>query len=142
MHKKSLEMSKKGSSPAESDSTRCNSFCDASERRGGGNTREEAHEEELLEMEEEDMEEEVAIDLSSSSKQQQQEAGGSVRSASSPRQQSGGESDEHSWRLEEESRRQCDSSVGITGIWLAHPSGITRIATTAITSFVTMQVIT
>lgn len=98
MHKKSLEMSKKGSSPAESDSTRCESFCDASERRGSGDIREEAREEELLEMEEDDdVEEEVAIDLSSSSKQQQQqEAGGSVRSASSPRHQSSGESDEHS----------------------------------------------
>ncbi|XP_073338666.1 visual system homeobox 1 [Pagrus major] len=103
MHKKSLEMSKKCSSPPESDSARSDSFCDISERRGGGgDAREAAHEveqeeeEELLEMEDEDMEEEVAIDLSSSSKQQQQDAGGSVRSASSPRQQSGGESDEHS----------------------------------------------
>lgn len=107
MHKKSLEMSKKCSSPSESDSTRCDSFCEASERRGSGETREvEREEEELLETEdEEDMEEEVAIDLSSSSKQQQQEeAGSSVRSASSPRQQSGGESDEHSWRPVEE----CD----------------------------------
>nr|XP_046258812.1 visual system homeobox 1 isoform X1 [Scatophagus argus] len=98
MHKKSLEMSKKCTSPAESDSTHCDSFCDSSERRGGGEAREEAREmvreeeEELLEMEEE----EVAIDLSSSSKQQQQEPGGSAKSASSPRQQSGGESDEHS----------------------------------------------
>ncbi|XP_030297765.1 visual system homeobox 1 isoform X1 [Sparus aurata] len=102
MHKKSLEMSKKCSSPPESDSARSDSFCEASERRGGGGGEaRDAHEmeqeeEELLEMEDEDIEEEVAIDLSSSSKQQQQEAGGSVRSASSPRQQSGGESDEHS----------------------------------------------
>ncbi|XP_049456032.1 visual system homeobox 1 [Epinephelus fuscoguttatus] len=97
MHKKSLEMSKKCPSPRESDSTRSDSFCDASERRGGGEVREE--EEELLEMEEdEEMEDEVAIDLSSSSKQQQQqeEAGGSIRPASSPRRQSGGESDERS----------------------------------------------
>ncbi|XP_036980058.1 visual system homeobox 1 isoform X1 [Acanthopagrus latus] len=101
MHKKSLEMSKKCSSPPESDSARSDSFCEASERRGGSSEAREVHEveqeeEELLEMEDEDMEEEVAIDLSSSSKQQQQEAGGSVRSASSPRQQSGSESDEHS----------------------------------------------
>ncbi|XP_037638102.1 visual system homeobox 1 isoform X1 [Sebastes umbrosus] len=103
MHKKSLEISKKCSSPRESDSTRSDSFCDASERRigggGSGEAREVQHEareeeeEELLEME--DMEEEVAIDLSSSSKQQQQEEAG-VKSASSPRRQSVGESDERS----------------------------------------------
>ncbi|KAM3606686.1 uncharacterized protein V6R79_021275 [Siganus canaliculatus] len=99
MHKKSLEMSKKCSSPRESDSTRCDSFCDATERRGG-DAQEAEHdveheeEEEMLEMEEEDTEEEVAIDLSSSSKQQ--EAASCLRPASSPRRQSGGESDEHS----------------------------------------------
>ncbi|XP_071329612.1 visual system homeobox 1 isoform X2 [Trachinotus anak] len=97
MHKKSLEMAKKCSSPPESDSTRSDSFCDSSERRTSAEAREVEHvaaeEEELLE-EEEDMEEEVAIDLSSSSKQQQQEEGG--RCASSPRRQSGGHSDEHS----------------------------------------------
>uniref|UniRef100_A0A4W6F486 Visual system homeobox 1 n=1 Tax=Lates calcarifer TaxID=8187 RepID=A0A4W6F486_LATCA len=99
MHKKSLEMAKKCSSPPESDSARSDSFCDASERRGGGEAREvereAGEEEELQEEEEEEMEEEVAIDLSSSSKQQQQqeEAG---RSSSSPRRQSGGEPDEHS----------------------------------------------
>ncbi|KAI3362881.1 hypothetical protein L3Q82_001912 [Scortum barcoo] len=99
MHKKSLEMSKKCSSPPQSDSTRSESFCDSSERRGGACEAREAEqqeeEEELLEMEEDEMEEEVAIDLSSSSKQQQ-DAGGSTRSSSSPRRQSGGESDEHS----------------------------------------------
>ncbi|XP_023251425.1 visual system homeobox 1 isoform X1 [Seriola lalandi dorsalis] len=98
MHKKSLEMAKKCSSPRESDSARSDSFCDASERRGGGEARgverEAVEEEELLE-EEEDMEEEVAIDLSSSSKQQQQQEEGG-RCASSPRRQSGGNSDEHS----------------------------------------------
>ncbi|XP_034537303.1 visual system homeobox 1 isoform X2 [Notolabrus celidotus] len=106
MHKKSLEMSKKCSSPPQSDPARSDSFCDAPERRGSGpcEPRQAEHEEEeLLEMEdEEEMEEEVAIDLSSSSKQQQQqqqaeEAGGSGSStASSPRRQSGGESDKHS----------------------------------------------
>ncbi|XP_070697551.1 visual system homeobox 1 [Pempheris klunzingeri] len=106
MHKKSLEMSKKCSSPP-SDSTRSDSFCDSSERRGGngGEVRQVVHmapgeeeEEELLEMEEDEMEEEVAIDLSNSSKQQQQqqEAGGSIKSTSSPRRQSSGELDEHS----------------------------------------------
>ncbi|XP_069579882.1 visual system homeobox 1 [Brachyistius frenatus] len=99
MHKKSLEMSKKCSSPPASDSTRSDSFCDASERRssGGGEARE-VEEEEELEEEEEEMEEEVAIDLSSSSKQQQQqeEGGASIRTASSPRRRSGAESDEHS----------------------------------------------
>ncbi|MEQ2304295.1 Visual system homeobox 1 [Ameca splendens] len=94
MHKKSLEMAKKGSSPPPSDSTHSNSFCDASERRAVG-AREE--EEELLEGEETE-EEEVAIDLSSSSKQQQQqeEGGGSTRTAPSPQQQSGGGSEERS----------------------------------------------
>ncbi|XP_042288442.1 visual system homeobox 1 isoform X1 [Thunnus thynnus] len=109
MHKKSLEMSKKCSSPPPSDSIRSDSFCDASERRGSGGEAREAdrevrEEEELLNEEEEEMEEEeeVAIDLSSSSKQQQQqqqqqeEGGGSLRSASSPRRQNSSESDEHS----------------------------------------------
>ncbi|XP_035811142.1 visual system homeobox 1 isoform X2 [Amphiprion ocellaris] len=94
MHKKSLEMSKKCSSPPASDCTRSDSFCDASERHSGGEAREE---EELLEEEEmeEEVEEEVAIDLSSSSKQQQQQEEGraSARTASSPRRQSGSESD-------------------------------------------------
>ncbi|MEQ2205018.1 hypothetical protein XENOCAPTIV_023200, partial [Xenoophorus captivus] len=92
MHKKSLEMAKKCSSPPPSDSTHSNSFCDASERRAVG-----AREEELLEGEETE-EEEVAIDLSSSSKQQQQqeEGGGSTRTAPSPQQQSGGGSEERS----------------------------------------------
>ncbi|XP_047458441.1 visual system homeobox 1 isoform X2 [Mugil cephalus] len=99
MHKKSLEMSKKCSSPPASDSTRSDSFCEAPERRGG--EAREVEEEELLEEEEdeeEEMEEEVAIDLSSSSKQQQQEEGGgaSMRTASSPQRPSGRESDEHS----------------------------------------------
>jgi len=101
MHKKSLEMSKKCSSPPVSDSTRSDTFCSAPERRCGGEARE-ADEEELLEEEDEEMEEEVAIDLSSSSKQQQQqqeEGGGSTRTAPSPQRQSGGESD--SWRSEE-----------------------------------------
>ncbi|XP_039995475.1 visual system homeobox 1 [Xiphias gladius] len=105
MHKKSLEMAKKCSSPLEADPTRSDSFCDASERRGGGGEarqveHEAGEEEELLEEEEEEeeAEEEVAIDLSSSSKQQhqqqQQEEGG--RCASSPRRQGAGESGEHS----------------------------------------------
>ncbi|XP_068590583.1 visual system homeobox 1 [Cebidichthys violaceus] len=100
MHKKSQEITKKCPSPRESDSTRSDSFCDASERRGGETreahreTREE--QEELLVMEEEEeTEEEVAIDLSSSSKQQQ-EAGSSIRPASSPRRHSGSESDDRS----------------------------------------------
>ncbi|KAM4730414.1 visual system homeobox 1 isoform 2-T2 [Anableps anableps] len=93
MHKKSLEMAKKCSSPPASDSTCCDSFRDASERRAG-EARDE--EEELLEGEETE-EEEVAIDLSSSSKQQQQEEGGaSARTAPSPQQQSGGEAEERS----------------------------------------------
>uniref|UniRef100_A0A3Q0R5C3 Visual system homeobox 1 homolog, chx10-like n=1 Tax=Amphilophus citrinellus TaxID=61819 RepID=A0A3Q0R5C3_AMPCI len=97
MHKKSLEMAKKCSSPPASDSTRSDSFCDASERRGSSEVRE-AEEDELMEEEEEEVEEEVAIDLSSSSKQQQQqeEGGVSKRTASPPRQQSCGESDRHS----------------------------------------------
>uniref|UniRef100_A0A3Q3J1R2 Visual system homeobox 1 n=1 Tax=Monopterus albus TaxID=43700 RepID=A0A3Q3J1R2_MONAL len=101
MHKKSLEVVKKCSSNLESDSTHCDSFYEASERRGGrSEAREPEHEgggeDELLE--EEEMEGEVAIDLSSSSKQQQQDVEGrdSVKPASSPRQQSGSESDEHS----------------------------------------------
>ncbi|KAF1375344.1 hypothetical protein PFLUV_G00218840 [Perca fluviatilis] len=90
MHKKSLEISKKCPSPRESDSTHCDPFCDASERRG------EALEPpcEAREEEEEEEEEEEAIDLSSSSKQQQEDA--TVRPASSPRRQSAGESDERS----------------------------------------------
>ncbi|KAM6997371.1 visual system homeobox 1 isoform 2-T2 [Tautogolabrus adspersus] len=103
MHKKSLEMSKKCSSPPQSDSNRSDSFCDAPERRGsvGGaceSRKIEQEEEELLEMEDEEMEEEVAIDLSSSSKQQQQEdVGGSLSSGtSSPRRQSSSELDKHS----------------------------------------------
>uniref|UniRef100_A0A3P8TEW8 Visual system homeobox 1 homolog, chx10-like n=1 Tax=Amphiprion percula TaxID=161767 RepID=A0A3P8TEW8_AMPPE len=55
MHKKSLEMSKKCSSPPASDCTRSDSFCDASERHSGSG---EAREEEEL-LEEEEMEEEV-----------------------------------------------------------------------------------
>ncbi|XP_065815755.1 visual system homeobox 1 [Labrus bergylta] len=104
MHKKSLEMSKKCSSPRESDSNRSDSFCDAPERRGsvGGpceSRKTEQEEEEQLDMEDEEMEEEVAIDLSSSSKQQQQQedVGGSLSSGtSSPRRQSSSESDKHS----------------------------------------------
>ncbi|KAK9541111.1 hypothetical protein VZT92_001182 [Zoarces viviparus] len=93
MHKKSQEITKKCPSPRESDSTRSDSFCDASVRHGV-ETREE--QEELLVMEEEEeTEEEVAIDLSSSSKQQQ-EAGSSIRPASSPRRHSGSESDDRS----------------------------------------------
>ncbi|XP_059179753.1 visual system homeobox 1 [Centropristis striata] len=101
MHKKSLEISKKCSSPRESDSTRPDSFCDASERRSGsGEAREvqreaREEEEEELEMEEEEQEEEVAIDLSSSSKQQQQEDA-AARPAPSPRRHSAAESDERS----------------------------------------------
>ncbi|CAN9500174.1 unnamed protein product [Ophioblennius macclurei] len=80
MHKKSLEMAKKCSSPTLADSTRSDSFCEASDRCGeerGGETPEAAAEgEELLDTEEdldEELEEEVAMDLSSSSKQQQEE---------------------------------------------------------------------
>ncbi|XP_038157642.1 visual system homeobox 1 isoform X1 [Cyprinodon tularosa] len=92
MHKKSLEMSKKCSSPLESDSARSDSFCSASEQQAGA-TREE--EEELLGGEE--TEEEEAMDLSSSSKQQQSEEGGaSSRTAPSPQPQSGSESEERS----------------------------------------------
>ncbi|KAG7233263.1 hypothetical protein INR49_007342 [Caranx melampygus] len=101
MHKKSLEMAKKCSSPPQSDSAHSDSFCDASERRGGGGEveHEAGEEEELLEEEdmEEEEEEEVAIDLSSSSKQQQQQQEDGGRCSSlSPRQQSSGDSDEHS----------------------------------------------
>ncbi|KAM9727337.1 visual system homeobox 1 isoform 2-T2 [Menidia menidia] len=80
MHKKSLEMAKKCSTPPPSDLARP--------------VQQEAGEEEQAEEEEEeeDMEEEVAIDLSSSSKQQQEE-GGATRTAPSPKQQSGAESD-------------------------------------------------
>ncbi|XP_013763266.1 visual system homeobox 1 isoform X1 [Pundamilia nyererei] len=96
MHKKSLEMSKKCSSPPASDSARSDSFCDASERRGSSKAQE-PEEDKLMEEEEDEVEEEVAIDLSSSSKQQQQEEGGaSIRTASSPQQQSCSESDKHS----------------------------------------------
>lgn len=91
MHKKSLEMSKKCSSPSDSDSIRRDSFCNATEQRHSSEDQEaepEEEEEQLLEMEEEDMEEEVAIDLSSSSKQHQQEVGSSIRPAPSPHQPS------------------------------------------------------
>ncbi|XP_034464443.1 visual system homeobox 1 isoform X1 [Hippoglossus hippoglossus] len=90
MHKKSLEMAKKCSSPPASESTRSDSF-NTAERRGS-EVREVEQGEELLE-EEEELEEEVAIDLSSSSKQHHEDGG---RSVPSPRRQSGGESDEHS----------------------------------------------
>ncbi|XP_028983547.1 visual system homeobox 1 isoform X2 [Betta splendens] len=95
MHKKSLEMAKKGSSTSESDSARSDSFCDTSERRGGSETREVEREageqnEELLEDEED---EEVAIDLSSSSKLQQQVEEGERPIKLSP-QQSGAEAPE------------------------------------------------
>ncbi|XP_035982112.1 visual system homeobox 1 isoform X1 [Fundulus heteroclitus] len=97
MHKKSLEMAKKCSSPPPSDSTRSDPFCEPSERRPAGPLEEGA---ELLEGEEteEEEEEEVAMDLSSSSKQQQQqEEAESTRTAPSPPpQQSAGQSDEHS----------------------------------------------
>lgn len=96
MHKKSLEMSKKCSSPSESDSIRRDSFCNAAEQRHSSEDQEaEPEEEQLLEMEE-DMEEEVAIDLSSSSKQQQQEVCSSIRPAPSPHQPSNIELDEWS----------------------------------------------
>lgn len=74
MHKKSLEMAKKGSSTSESDSTRSDSFCEASERRGGADVRvvdREAAEEVEEPLGDEEEDEEVAIDLSSSSKVQQ-----------------------------------------------------------------------
>ncbi|XP_028324351.1 visual system homeobox 1 [Gouania willdenowi] len=72
MHKKSLEMSKKVTSPV-------------------GVASELHHDKE-----EEEVEEEVAIDLSSSSKQQEEGGGASTRPASLPRCQSGSESDEQS----------------------------------------------
>ncbi|KAF7221450.1 visual system homeobox 1 isoform X1 [Nothobranchius furzeri] len=87
MHKKSMEMAKKCSSPPASDSTRSEPFCDASDRRTS-----EAQEEEDLP--EEEMEEEVAIDLSSSAKQPQEEDGGCTKTATSPQPQSGSDSDE------------------------------------------------
>ncbi|XP_017296316.1 visual system homeobox 1 isoform X2 [Kryptolebias marmoratus] len=90
MHQKSLEMSKKCSSPPASDSTPSDSFCDTSVRRAS-----DAREEEEL-LEEDDVEEEVAIDLSSSSKQQQEEGGASTRPAPSPQQPSVSESNRHS----------------------------------------------
>ncbi|XP_060943562.1 visual system homeobox 1 [Limanda limanda] len=90
MHKKSLEMAKKCSSPPASESTRSDSFTPAERR--GGEGREAEQGEELCE-EEEELEEEVAIDLSSSSKQHHEDGG---RSVPSPRRQSGGESDDHS----------------------------------------------
>ncbi|XP_029962817.1 LOW QUALITY PROTEIN: visual system homeobox 1 [Salarias fasciatus] len=85
MHKKSLEMAKKCSSPTPADSAHSDSFCEAPERRGdGGETPETAEGEELPdqgeELEEELEEEEEAMDLSSSSKQQQQDE----RAAASP----------------------------------------------------------
>ncbi|KAM9847973.1 visual system homeobox 1 [Aulostomus maculatus] len=92
MHKKSLEMAKKCSATPEMDSSRSDSFGEASEQRPGESREVElkaAEDEELLEEEEEDTEEEVAIDLSSSSKQQQhEESGGLIRPASSPRRHS------------------------------------------------------
>lgn len=88
MHKKSLEMSKKCSSPLASDSTRSDMFCDTAERQAS------EAQEELLE--EEDVEEEVAIDLSSSSKQQQEEGGASTRTTPSPQLESSKEPDKHS----------------------------------------------
>lgn len=99
MHKKSLEMSKKCSSPSESDPIRRDSFCNAAEQRHSSEAQEaepeEEEEDQLLQMEDEDMEEEVAIDLSSSSKQQQQqEVGSSIRPAPSPHQLSNAELDE------------------------------------------------
>lgn len=87
MHKKSLEMSKKCSSPLASDSTRSDMFCDAAERQAS------EAQEELLE---EDVEEEVAIDLSSSSKQQQEEGGASTRTTPSPQMESSKEPDKNS----------------------------------------------
>lgn len=93
MHKKSLEISKKCSTPTAKDSTHSDSFCDASEQQ----VSETQEEEEVELLEEEDVEEEVAIDLSSSSKQQQ-EVGASTRSSPSPQRQSGSELDKHSWR--------------------------------------------
>ncbi|XP_053731215.1 visual system homeobox 1 isoform X2 [Synchiropus splendidus] len=92
MHKKSMEMAKKCSSPAELASTHSDSFRDVSERCGGkkGEVKHEEEEEE----EEEPLEEDMAMDLSSSSKQQQQqqqqeeeeeeEGGPSLRPAPSP----------------------------------------------------------
>ncbi|XP_058506972.1 visual system homeobox 1 [Solea solea] len=88
MHKKSLEMNKKCSSPPESDSAHSDFPSNALVRQGSGSG--EAQEEEMEE-------EEVAIDLSSSSKQQHQEE--TTRGVASPRQRrrhSSGESDEHS----------------------------------------------
>lgn len=100
MHKKSLEMAKKCPSPPSLDSTRSESFCDASERHSTAGKARDAEEDERL-LEEDTEEEEVAIDLSSSSKQQQQNEGGATRATSSPQQQSGSESDDHSWSCEE-----------------------------------------
>uniref|UniRef100_A0A3P9H476 Visual system homeobox 1 n=1 Tax=Oryzias latipes TaxID=8090 RepID=A0A3P9H476_ORYLA len=95
MHKKSLEMAKKCPSPPSLDSTRSESFCDASERHSTAGKARDVEEDERL-LEEDTEEEEVAIDLSSSSKQQQQNEGGATRATSSPQQQSGSESDDHS----------------------------------------------
>ncbi|XP_007543000.1 visual system homeobox 1 isoform X3 [Poecilia latipinna] len=87
MHKKSLEMAKKCSSPPPPDP-----FCDAPERRAEGAGLLEGEE-----TDEEEEEEEEAIDLSSSAKQSQQEEGGaSPRTTPSPQQESSGESEEHS----------------------------------------------
>ncbi|PWA27007.1 hypothetical protein CCH79_00020642, partial [Gambusia affinis] len=87
MHKKSLEMAKKCSSPPPPDP-----FCDAPQRRAEGAGLLEGEE-----TEEEEEEEEEAIDLSSSAKQPQQEEGGaSARTAPSPQQGSSSESEEHS----------------------------------------------
>ncbi|XP_061830174.1 visual system homeobox 1 isoform X1 [Nerophis lumbriciformis] len=87
MHKKSLEMSKKcpASSPADSDSKRSDSFCEAPEAREAEHVR--VGGEEFPE--EEETEEEVAMDLSSSSKQSHEEA-------SSPRRHGGSRADERS----------------------------------------------
>lgn len=118
MHKKSLEMSKKCSSPPASDSARSDSFCDASERRGSSKAQE-PEEDKLMEEEEDEVEEEVAIDLSSSSKQQQQEEGGaSIRTASSPQQQSCSESDEHSWRWSDQRGGRCSVQAALWWDWL------------------------
>lgn len=138
MHKKSLEMSKKCSSPPASDSTRSDSFCDASERRGSGKAQE-PEEDKLMEEEEDEVEEEVAIDLSSSSKQQQQEEGGaSIRTASSPQQQSCSESDEHSWRRSDQRGGRCSVQAALWWDWLFQEAQPIE-TNTAKTLLVTMQ---
>ncbi|XP_061600962.1 visual system homeobox 1 isoform X2 [Cololabis saira] len=117
MHKKSLEMSKKCSSPPASDPARADPFSsEASDPRPGGpvsavsivsgvSSAPEPEEEDEDDVEDE----EVAIDLSSSSRQEgggasrqegggasRQEGGASARPAPSPHRHSGSESDEHS----------------------------------------------